>query len=174
MWDMTPAPWTSYSLKYHYYTLCNNCNSKGATTMHVYYLLLMHLPLGNEWVMNTAWSESCNGPVSQQTHALHVWPYIHIPLTAQCTHTHSNLACILQEITTKESSFIEINSLPWYAINQFWASSKCIHCIQQHINSNEQSPSWKINCCLSRNLHDLKLQWSWMLGWQPSAMWLGK
>lgn len=132
VWDMTPAPWTIHSLKYHYYTLWNNCNSKGATTMHADYLWLTHNPLGNEWVMNTAWSESCNVPVSQQTHALHGCPNVHIPLTAQCSHTHSNLACILQEITTKESSFTEINSLPWHAINQFWASSKCIHCNQQH------------------------------------------
>jgi hypothetical protein len=58
--------------------------------------------------MNTPWLESCNGPVSQQTQALHVCPNIHIPLTAQCSHTHSNMACILQEITTKESSFIKL------------------------------------------------------------------
>lgn len=134
MWDMTPVPWTSHSLKYHYYTLWNNCNSKGATTMHADYLWLAHLPLGNEWVMNTAWLESCIGPVSQQTHALHVFPNTHIPLKAPCSHTHSNLACILQEIITKVSSFIEINSLLWHAINHFWASSKCIHCSQQHID----------------------------------------
>jgi hypothetical protein len=99
------------------------------------------------------------------------YPY---SLTAQSSHTHSYLACILQQITTKASPFIEINSLQWHVLNQFWASSKYIHCSQQHIDSNEHSPSWKINCCSSRNLHDLKLQWPWMLRWQPSVMWLGK
>jgi hypothetical protein len=173
VWDMSPAPWTSHSLKYHYYTLWNNRNSKGANTVHTDYSWLTHLSWGNVWVMNRAWSESCKGPVSQQTHALHVCPHIHIPLTAQCCHTCSNLACILHEITTKES-FTGINSLQWHAMNQFWTSSKCTHCNQQHINSNKQSPSWKVNCCFSRNLHDLRLQWSWMLRRQPSVMWLGK